>query len=245
MSGFRRFVVGIDGCRAGWFAVVLLQGGTWRLEVFPNVERVWNSLSDADILLIDIPIGLRDAGSTVRQCDMEARRLLGQPRASSVFPPPLRPSLEYATREEASVCNFELSGKKIGVQTWGIAPKIREIDQFLRANPDARRKIREVHPEVLFWSLNSMRAMVHNKKKREGFAERLGVLRRHFEEADELVDEALSTFRRKQVARDDILDALAAAVTGFLGCDRLAKIPNQPEVDVSGLPMEMMHLETD
>ncbi len=89
--------------------------------------------------------------------------MLGRPRASSVFPPPLRSSLEGATREEASAYNFELSGKKIGVQTWGIGPKIREIDQFLRANPDARRKIREVHPEVLFWSLNGMKAMVHNK----------------------------------------------------------------------------------
>jgi predicted RNase H-like nuclease len=66
MSGFQRFVVGIVGCRAGWFAVVLLQGGTWRLEVFPDVESLWSSLSDAEILLIDIPIGLRDAGSTVR-----------------------------------------------------------------------------------------------------------------------------------------------------------------------------------
>jgi predicted RNase H-like nuclease len=170
--------------------------------------------------------------------------LLGRPRASSVFTPPLRPSLAYATREEASVRNFDLCRKKIGVQTWGIAPKIREVDQFLRANREARRKIREVHPELLFWSLNGKRAMSHNKKKREGFEERLAVLERHFTRARDLVDEALSEFRRNQVAKDDILDALAAAVTGLRGRGGLTSIPECPERDEHQLPMEMVYLDT-
>jgi predicted RNase H-like nuclease len=241
MKGF----VGIDGCRAGWFTVSLFNDQSWKFEVFSNVEEIWRSLSHSDILLIDIPIGLRDAGSEERKCDIEARQLLGQPRSSSVFPPPTRPALDWETREEASEVNHALTGRKIGVQTWGIVPKIREVDQFLRTTAEAREKIREIHPEVLFWALNESKAMPYNKKRREGFAERLQVLRRHFPQSDELVIEALTKLHRNQVAGDDILDALAAAITGKCSHNHLATIPGAPERDSEGLPMEMVYYTQD
>ena len=53
---------GIDGCRAGWFTVSLFDDQSWELRVFSNVEEIWNSLSHAKLLLIDIPIGIRDEG---------------------------------------------------------------------------------------------------------------------------------------------------------------------------------------
>ena len=237
MKGF----VGIDGCRAGWFAVSFFDDQSWEFEVFSNVEEIWRSLSHADILLIDIPIGLRDEDTEERSCDVKAREFLGQPRASSVFPPPTRPALDFETREEASEVNHSLTGRRIGVQTWGIVPKIREVDQFLRTTQEAREKIREIHPEVLFWALNRRMAMTYNKKRLEGFVERLQVLRRHFPQCDELAMEALSKFPRNQVAGDDILDALAAAITGKCSHNHLATIPEEPERDSEGLPMEMVY----
>jgi len=42
-------------------------------------------------IAIDIPIGLLEGP---RVCDKAARKLLGQPRGSSVFPAPCRPALE-------------------------------------------------------------------------------------------------------------------------------------------------------
>jgi predicted RNase H-like nuclease len=131
------------------------------------------------------------------------------------------------------------------VQTWGIVPNIREVDQFLRTTPEAREKIREIHPEVLFWALNGRMAMTYNKKRLEGFVERLQVLGRHFPQCDELVMEALPRFSRDQVAKDDILDALAAAVTGMCGDDRVVKIPKKLERDAYGLPMEMVYYAQD
>jgi predicted RNase H-like nuclease len=129
--------------------------------------------------------------------------------------------------------------------TWGIAPKIREVDQFLRTTPEARGKTREIHPEVLFWALNGQQAMSHNKKRPEGFEERLQVLRQHFPKCDELVIEALTDFPRSQVKKDDILDALAAAVTGMCGHDHLVTIPEEPEKDSEGLLMEMVYYIKD
>jgi len=233
--------VGIDGCKAGWFAVTLVGLQSWKVSVFSDIDQLWNSLSYAHLLLIDIPIGLCERGVEGRACDAAARRLLGSPRASSVFTAPVRPALEFNDREEASEKNYSLTGRRIGVQTWAIAPKIQEVDRFLRTKPEAGKKIREIHPEVLFWGLNGCKAMSHNKSRRKGFEERLRVLRRHFSLTDALVNEALSTFPRNMVARDDILDALAAAVTALCWNGHLASIPEEPERDAFGLPMEMVY----
>ena len=43
------------------------------------------------------------------------------------------------------------------------------------------------------------------------------------------------------VKADDILDALAAAVTALLGNDHLVSIPDEAETDSCGLPMEMVY----
>jgi predicted RNase H-like nuclease len=43
------------------------------------------------------------------------------------------------------------------------------------------------------------------------------------------------------VGRDDIMDALAAAVTGKLGKGSLQSLPPQPERDATGLPMEIVY----
>jgi predicted RNase H-like nuclease len=237
--------VGIDGCRDGWVAVALCDEQPWELRVFSGIEKLWQSLPHVKLLLIDIPIGLRDEGPEERLCDVEARKLLGQGRASSVFRAPARAVLDYESREEASEVNYSLTGRRIGAQTWGIVPKIQEVDRFLRRTCAARSKFREIHPEVLFWALNGRRAMSCNKKRLEGFVERLNVLRRHFRQCDELVIEALTKFPRNQVAGHDILDALAAAVTGVVGSGRLVTIPEEPERDAHGLPMEMVYYDQD
>jgi len=235
------YCVGIDGCKTGWFAVRLFQSGSWNFDVFANVGQLWNTFYKAQLLLIDIPIGLCEGGVEGRACDTAARRLLGSPRASSIFTPPVRLALEFNDREAASEKNYSLTGRRIGVQSWAIARKIREVDQFLRSNPDARKKIREIHPELLFWALNGRKEMSHKKSRSAGFEERLQVLRKHFPRSDALVGEALHTFRRSKVARDDILDALAAAVTALFGNRGLSSIPEEPQVDPFGLPMEMVY----
>jgi predicted RNase H-like nuclease len=123
-----------------------------------------------------------------------ARKMLGRPRASSVFTPPIRPALKFDNREEASELNHSLSGRKIGVQSWAIAPKIREVDEFLRLNPDARKKFREVHPEVLFWAFNGQKAIPHNKKKSAGYEERIACLRNHFSLSSSYSDASRNAF---------------------------------------------------
>jgi predicted RNase H-like nuclease len=74
-----------------------------------------------------------------------------------------------------------------------------------------RKFVREVHPEICFWGLNGGKSMNYYKRTPEGFDERLSVIRRVYRECDELVDDALRKYKKRDVNKDDILDALVAA----------------------------------
>jgi predicted RNase H-like nuclease len=65
--------VGVDGCKAGWFAVT--RDGTglaWRL--FSTVAELACAFSGAESILIDVPIGLPWAETPIRPCDRLASR---------------------------------------------------------------------------------------------------------------------------------------------------------------------------
>ena len=101
-SGSDMTVVGADGCRAGWIAVRVRSGGAWDVDVYPNATMLWHNLANANLILIDIPIGLPDRVIKSRNCDRAARRILGGLRASSIFPPPSRASGPRPLRFELS-----------------------------------------------------------------------------------------------------------------------------------------------
>jgi predicted RNase H-like nuclease len=85
---------------------------------FPSFEAVLASA--AEVICVDIPVGLLD-GPGQRPCDTAARRLLGRPRASSVFPPPCRPALTAGDYETACEQNFRVCGRRISRQAYNIA----------------------------------------------------------------------------------------------------------------------------
>lgn len=229
-------VVGVDGCKSGWFAVRLELDGRSCFRVFCRIEDLWKEWSDASLILIDIPIGLSD---TNRQCDTCARRVLRH-RHSTVFTPPCRAALKPSTHEKASEENFRVTCRKLSKQAWGILPKIREIDEFMRRSTEARLRIREVHPEVCFWAFAGA-PMTHRKQSPVGFKERLNLLCQLDERTDSIVCRALDRFRRSKVAKDDILDALVAAITADRDTHELRSFPSEPQLDEYGLPMEMVY----
>ena len=231
--------VGVDGCKAGWFAIQLSEDNGWKVDVFPVVSSLWNQCNNASVILIDIPIGLRESGNQERRCDPVARKLLG-PRRSSVFPTPCRPAIYAGSYQEACEINQRLTGKRLSRETWNISLKIREVDLFLDKEVSARLCIREIHPEICFWALAGC-PMKHAKKKREGLLERMELLSLIYPQTTELMEYTLNEYKRKDVARDDILDALAGAITARLGKQGLMSISQTPEFDVRGLRMEMVY----
>ena len=133
------------------------------------------------------------------------------------------------------------TGKKITQQTFAIVRKIKDIDTLLQRCSRARDIIREVHPEVCFWALAGRKPMTASKKKREGFCERVAVLKSVRPSVGEEVNEILNRFLRKDVDRDDILDAMVAAITASAEPAGLQTLPEHPTTDRFGLPMEMVY----
>ena len=231
---------GVDGCRKGWFYFALVPGGEPQWGVVEEVADLVAEVDDSDRIFIDIPIGLPTGGEG-RLCDREARRKLAPHRTSSVFPVPVRSALTAETYEEASEKNWKASGKRLSKQTYAIIPKIREVDSLLRGSARARRAVREVHPEICFWALAGGSPMRHNKKTGRGFHERLTLLERCVPSAVRCFDEIRTAYRRSDLADDDILDAMALAITASADRGALRTLPELPVEDSCGLPMEMVY----
>ena len=128
------------------------------------------------IIAIDIPIGLLESAEPGgRECDRKARRLLGQPRGSSVFSPPVRGALSIRDYWKALSINRSSSSHRTGIsrQCFGIFPKLQEIDSLM--TPSLQTRVKEVHPEVCFYAMNGDKALEYSKHKKQGLS-----LRRRF-----------------------------------------------------------------
>ena len=246
--------VGVDGCRSGWFSVGFDLRGCYDLKVFPAFGELLDYYAEAKLILVDIPIGLME-GPGGRKCDNEARDILGD-RRSSVFTVPTRQTVEQVAdspgdyesagevERRVSKSDYRPDGMGISKQAFAIAPKIAQVDKALRGrSPNATPCVREVHPEICFWALSGQKAMEFNKKEGEGEAERLRVLERFEPRTRAMYHEACRRFAGGGVGKDDILDALVAAVTAWCGDGRLKTIPDCPPKDCKGLPMEMVYWE--
>ena len=234
---------GVDACSAGWFCIAIHPKEKVINGFFiEKLEQLIDNLNEEDRIFVDIPIGLSD-GKDERLCDKEARRMLGRPRASSVFRAPVRASLGANNYEDAKKINLKHAGKSLPIQTFAIMPKIKEVDSLLRTSRKARAIVREIHPEICFWALNGGKSMIYSKKKEEGRKERITVLNRFHPSCGEEFQRILKAYPQKKVASDDILDAMAAAVTALASSKQTKLIPIDPCKDSCGLPMEMVYYQ--
>jgi predicted RNase H-like nuclease len=233
--------IGVDGCKAGWFFVAIGPGDGLELGIFATFEKLWQTYSAAKWILVDIPIGLPSNAIKTRPCDRAARQVLSPKRHQSIFSPPSREALAADSYPEACRINLEICDRKISKQVWHISRKIKEVDELMSIHPAARDKIRETHPEVCFWALAGKQPMTHYKKHPEGEAERFAVLNKYFALSSAVIQTALDRYPRQQLARDDILDALANAVTAIRLDKNMETLPPEPITDMVGLPMQMIY----
>jgi len=222
-------IAGIDGCRGGWLMVRRdLERGSADFLIFEH----WRDLPAADMIAVDMPIGLPETGS--RGCDLMARKKLGH-RRSSVFLGLRRPLLDFDSYAAANDW-AKTDGAGLSKQAWYLLDKIREIDEEI--SPDDQDRIRETHPELAFLALKGA-PLDHAKKTPAGFIERSTLLR---EAGLERIEQWLGMLTTKSAAADDLLDAAALA----LAAERMlrgegARIPDDPPRDAQGLRMEIWY----
>lgn len=152
--------------------------GRWSLERLAEVVR----LPGLEAAIIDIPVGLLESGD--RDCDLEARRLLGWPRGASIFPAPLRGMLAATSYQQAQLIRRRLEGRGYSRQAFGILARVREVDRLLGG--DLAGRLHEGHPELIFRALGDGVGPSSSKHTVEGRRQRWQLLRRHFSELDRL-----------------------------------------------------------
>jgi predicted RNase H-like nuclease len=213
-------VAGADGCRAGWVLVL-------------------DAAADADVLGIDMPIGLLEhAVPGGRDCDRRARRLLGR-RACCVFTPPVRSALRARTYPRALAVNRASSaaGLGISIECFGLFGKLREVDAALRRRPALARRVREVHPELAFREMARAPAGLPPKRSAAGRAARLALLARRFPDA-----RAAAARPPRGAAADDVIDAHAVCWSAArIAARRAVCLPPRPRHDACGLPMAIWY----
>jgi predicted RNase H-like nuclease len=224
--------MGVDGARGGWVAACLYgdslhdedpPGWQTRLELFSTVEDLVafrQVAGDRAAVTIDVPIGLLDSVD-YRPCDLEARELLGD-RRNSVFAPPARYMLAVADDYDA-ICRLvdkrrktNPAAKGLSPYAAGITPKVKEVDDFVRAHRDSEEWLWECHPELCFQAL-AEGPVPPPKASAAGLIERLRLVRAGFGDAEDQLGAA--EWPAKQAGLSDLLDAYAALASA-LQCAR-------------------------
>jgi predicted RNase H-like nuclease len=235
-----KWVAGVDGCKGGWF-VILQELGSGRLHhvvkrTFAEVLRMKES---PRVVAVDIPIGLLDhARKGGRLCDHEARIKVGL-RRPSLFSPPVRKALKAASWKEADAINRASSPDGVGLarQTWGIVPKILEVDKAL---DPGEQTVRECFPELSFAQMAGapMRA---SKRTVNGMQDRAEALV-HAGFADPR--KLYGVYPGSEVSFHDVLDAHACCWTATRIFEGTAgHLPEGPDVpkDRRGLAMRIWY----
>lgn len=246
-------LVGVDGCKNGWICAGAELGdlSNVRLMTIKRFDDLFHAFgSSPGIVTVDIPVGLVNDGN--RAVESAARRILGS-QASSVFTPPERMLLEYASlnghlespypssyNESYDAVN-EWAGNFLGHgvarQAFGIYGKIAEVDRYMTAERDPR--VHEAHPELIFREMNAG-GQVPPKRQVEGLESRAALLVDHLDVNADLLSVGGDSSVKN--SRNDELDALALLWTAKrIATGEAKRIPEVVDFDPVGLDMAMWY----
>ncbi len=239
-------VAGVDGCRGGWCVAMAVQKETMsprgrrprltllNLFVVDDFAAVISTTQHCEMVCVDIPIGLSN-GPQPRRCDRQARKLLGRPRAASVFFVPPRQCLAADDYETASQICLRQGGRKLSTQSFALLKKIRQVDRLM--TPFLQKRLRETHPELCFRALNGNQPVKYNKKTVAGCQLRLKLLQTVIAN----VPKVLARTPPSGWAVDDALDAIVAAwAAAQMLAGRARSLPEDPPLDARKLAMEIV-----
>jgi predicted RNase H-like nuclease len=214
-----RRVVGLDGCPAGWVAVLLEDGVLADIRVVASVAESL-AAHEPSVVGVDMPVGLVDA---IRDTDVAARALLPG-RASSVFSTAPRSVVagfldgSIVSHAQASERCRAVTGQGLSQQAWRLVPKMAEVD----AAAASGAPLTEVHPELAFTTIAGV--PLPRKRSWPGIALRRALL----EELGVVLPDRFSG--DTAAAPDDVVDAAVCAwvADGLAGAaGELVRVPTE------------------
>jgi predicted RNase H-like nuclease len=237
---------GVDGCKGGWIVVWRGDGLLPEVQVFKRLEDLVAMLTGDAVIAVDIPIGLPDQIVGAGRVAEQAIRKLLPGKTSSVFSVPSREAIEKGARfleihpyEKAYDLTKQVAAatsvpsRTLSRQSFGILPKIAEVDALLRSDESLPLRILESHPEAVFCLLNGGTPMSRGKMTAEGAAQRRVVL-----EGKGFSQGFLSSPAPSGAKTDDFLDACAMLlVAESVLLERDVPHPSPPGRDKHNLPV--------
>jgi len=116
------------------------------------------------------------------------------------------------------------------------------VDTFLASHDHV--ELKESHPELTFQFLNNKTPLLFKKKTPEGREERLEIMSRFDAGVKGAYISAKDNYLRKQVALDDIIDALGLALAAKLSLTYGLSSAHEDKVDSSGRLMNIYYVES-
>lgn len=233
-------MIGIDGCKTGW-CVVQDVSEQLRVSIISHISELEKIRSEGEQVFIDMPIGLPDSDHP-RNVEQIARKVLPS-KSSSFFGVPCRSAVYAKDYKKANAINKAQLEKGLSIQSWHICSKIKEVDIWLRDTHQQDARIIEAHPELCFHFLQKENEFLISKKTAEGRTQRLAILSSWQNGIKNAYEEAMSNYKRKDVAADDILDAMCMwCVANLSQSHQLQAITNSSK-DQNGLLMNMYYVD--
>jgi predicted RNase H-like nuclease len=229
-------IIGLDACKYGWCGVGRINNRLF-WGCFSGLEEVVNQYPMINRILIDIPIGL-SSENYKRTVDAKARTLLDH-RKSSIFSPPCREACNAENYKDALALNRKIEGKGISVQAYNISSKIKETDLWVNQK-SSNIQIFEAHPELCFKTLNNTKDLDYSKHSKEGIDQRKNIIFSHDEALKSVFENLMADFKRSQVKRDDILDAMALYLINK-NSEKLKTISDENSIDETGKKVRIVY----
>jgi predicted RNase H-like nuclease len=222
-----RPLAGVEPCPGGWLVV---SGKLQGVSLFPEPPQVVASIIDVldsrppyEIIALHAPIGLPGQPTPGgRDCDRQARKLLGTRRGAAVTAPPSR-SVAY-----------DVSGAGLSAIVRAQLARIREVQRDVASYH--QRTVFEVHPELGFFQLNEDAPLRYGKRTHLGIDERLALLQARMPGLERVLDNVPAGVRLPTV-----LDACVDLWTARrIAARAIARLPEVPEWNEDGLRMELV-----
>ena len=118
--------------------------------------------------------------------------------------------------------------------------KIREVHDYMRANPGSGHFLYEVHPRLSFLELRGGLVEQQPGDRKPRFRDQLSFLCDIF--PSEALYQALTAFRHAEASRHDILDAFAMLWSAKrIATSRAERLPSMPVYDARGFDMAVWY----
>jgi predicted RNase H-like nuclease len=223
-------VAGVTPCGRRWLvASAKIAGSNFACEpprLYDSFLEVLGERPAFSVVVVNSPIGYLDSPeSGVRNCDAEARTMLGR-RGGTVRKAPTRAVLSGA-----------LSWNEAGLDAVSATMLPRYIEVAAEMSPYRQRTIYEGQPELSFYQLNKDNSLQFSKTSEAGHEERRAILLAKMNTIEKVIDANIKTVRERH-----FFDASALLWSARRVFARAAKrIPLDPMWDSEGLRMEIVY----